>query len=94
MPGNKGRDMIPANLVHETTWIAKLTKRHECPFDQRVSVAQGGRLGHPRHRQRSSRARNRMREICTSGSVGGEDGNVLAYPAQRRLRHLNSWRGA
>jgi hypothetical protein len=24
-----------------------------------------------------------MREICTSGSVGGEDGNVLAYPAQR-----------
>jgi hypothetical protein len=25
--------------------------------------------------------RNRMREICTSGSVGGEDGNVLAYPA-------------
>jgi hypothetical protein len=25
-----------------------------------------------------------MREICTSGSVGGEDGNVLAYPALRR----------
>ena len=24
-----------------------------------------------------------MREICTSGSVGGEDGNVLAYPAQK-----------
>jgi hypothetical protein len=22
-----------------------------------------------------------MREICTSGSVGGEDGNSLAYPA-------------
>jgi len=31
--------------------------------------------------QRSSHAKNRMREICTSGSVGGEDGNVLAYPA-------------
>jgi hypothetical protein len=25
--------------------------------------------------------RNRMREICTSGSVGGEGGNILAYPA-------------
>jgi hypothetical protein len=23
-----------------------------------------------------------MREICTSGSVGGEGGNILAYPAQ------------
>jgi hypothetical protein len=22
-----------------------------------------------------------MREICTSGSVGGEDGDILAYPA-------------
>jgi len=25
--------------------------------------------------------KNRMREICTSGTVGGEDGNILAYPA-------------
>ena len=24
-----------------------------------------------------------MREICTSGSVGGEGGNILAYPAQK-----------
>ena len=23
-----------------------------------------------------------MREICTSGSVGGEGGNILAYPAR------------
>lgn len=23
-----------------------------------------------------------MREICTSGSVGGEGGNILAYPAK------------
>jgi hypothetical protein len=28
--------------------------------------------------------KNRMREICTSGSVGGEGGNILAYPAIRR----------
>ena len=26
-----------------------------------------------------------MREICTSGSVGGEGGNILAYPAQNRM---------
>jgi len=25
--------------------------------------------------------KNRMREICTSGTVGGEGGNILAYPA-------------
>src|SRR5258708_39488920 len=37
-----------------------------------------------RDRQRSSRVRNRMREICTSGSVGGEDGDVLTYPADER----------
>src|SRR5258708_19429921 len=37
-----------------------------------------------RDRQRSSRVRNRMREICTSGSVGGEDGDVLTYPANER----------
>ena len=33
--------------------------------------------------QQSSCAKNRMREICTSGSVGGEGGNILAYPANR-----------
>ena len=27
-----------------------------------------------------------MREICTSGSVGGEGGNILTYPAVPRLR--------
>jgi hypothetical protein len=32
--------------------------------------------------QRISRVRNRMREICASGSVGGEGGNILAYPAK------------
>ena len=37
--------------------------------------------------QQSSSVKNRMREICTSGSVGGEDGNILTYPATigRRL---------
>ena len=25
--------------------------------------------------------KNRKREICTSGTVGGEGGNILTYPA-------------
>ncbi len=25
--------------------------------------------------------KNRMQEICTSGSVGGEGGNIITYPA-------------
>ncbi len=28
-----------------------------------------------------------MREICTSGSVGGEGGNILAYPALTWISH-------
>ena len=28
-----------------------------------------------------------MREICTSGSVGGEGGNILTYPATSELCH-------
>ena len=36
---------------------------------------------HLRHRPRNSPAKNRMREIRTSGSVGGEGGNILTYPA-------------
>src|SRR5205823_6798619 len=32
-------------------------------------------------RERNSLAKNRMREICTSGSVGGEGRKVLTYPA-------------
>ncbi len=34
-----------------------------------------------RQRQRISCVKNRKREICTSGSVGGEGGNILTYPA-------------
>jgi hypothetical protein len=29
-----------------------------------------------------------MREICTSGSVGGEGGNILAYPATKPIIHI------
>src|SRR4051812_48184881 len=34
-------------------------------------------------REQSSLLKNRMREICTSGSVRGGDGNIPAYSAQR-----------
>src|SRR5262249_7321082 len=46
--------------------------------------------------QPSSPVKNRMREICTSGTVGGEGGNILAYPAferkRRNARSLSSGR--
>jgi len=29
-----------------------------------------------------------MREICTSGSVGGEGGNILAYPASSEAKPI------
>jgi hypothetical protein len=44
MPGNTGRDMSPASRVHDTTWIAELTGRHERRHDQRVPVAQDGQI--------------------------------------------------
>ena len=31
-----------------------------------------------------------MREICTSGSVGGEDGDILTYPARKRAASLET----
>jgi hypothetical protein len=34
-------------------------------------------------RERSSSMKNRKREICTSGSVRGEGGNILTYSAAR-----------
>src|SRR6516164_10140999 len=34
-----------------------------------------------RRRERTSLVKNRMREICTSGSVRGEGGNILTYSA-------------
>jgi hypothetical protein len=37
-----------------------------------------------RYRERSLRVKNRMRVIRSSGSVRGEDGNILAYSAGRQ----------
>ena len=50
--------------------------------------------GHPslRRAQRSSPVKNRKREICTSGTVGGEGGNILTYPASLPQRDAaGSW---
>src|SRR3954464_15912897 len=33
-------------------------------------------------REQTSLVKNRMREICTSGSVRGEGGNILTYSAE------------
>ena len=36
-----------------------------------------------------------MREICTSGSVGGEGGNILAYPALSEAKPIaRAWDGS
>jgi hypothetical protein len=34
--------------------------------------------------ERISRAKNRMRQSRSSGTVGGEGGNLLAYPAKEQ----------
>src|SRR6516162_3483954 len=43
-----------------------------------------------RHRERISLVKNRMREICTSGSVRGEDGNILTYSAFDRAQCIET----
>ena len=46
-----------------------------------------------RLRERSSLLKNRMREICTSGSVRGGDGNIPAYSAEPRRDRSRRARG-
>ena len=49
----------------------------------RPASAASGQDHPPLHQmERSSPVRNRMLEIGASGSVGGEGGNILVYPAQ------------
>jgi hypothetical protein len=59
------------------------TGEEEEILDQRVTDGVASGQDHPPLHQpeRISLVRNRMREICASGSVGGEGGNALAYPA-------------
>jgi hypothetical protein len=71
MSRTTGGTLGPLTGVNDTAWIAKLMGDPKGLPEQRVPVC--------RHRQRNSCARNRMGEICASGSVGGEGGNILAY---------------
>jgi hypothetical protein len=73
--------MNPSNLFTKRRWIAELTRRYESPSISECRWAMIGSYDHLRYRQRNSPAKNRMREICTSGSVRGEGGNILTYSA-------------
>ena len=76
--------MSPANLSTKRRWIAELKRRYEHPSIRECRWAMVDSYDHLRHRQRNSPVKNRKREICTSGTVGGEGGNILTYPALAR----------
>src|SRR6266849_283868 len=80
--------MNPSNLFTKRRWIAELTRRNERPSisEWRWAMIDSYDL---RHRQRNSPAKNRMREIRTSGSVRGAGGTILTYSAlSHRVRPL------
>src|ERR1700674_3449634 len=85
LTGNTGENSESHNLSTKRQRIAKLarTKRgvafHLRDFlDRRVRDGVSDNI-----RERSSSMKNRKREICTSGSVRDEDGNILIYSAAR-----------
>jgi hypothetical protein len=56
----------------------------------RPSPAASGQDRSPlRLMERISRAKNRMRQSRSSGTVGGEGGNLLAYPALQSIRYAS-----
>src|SRR5262249_26493604 len=72
----------PCKPVNEMALDSRTGEEEEI-LDQRVTDGVASGQYHPplHHPERISLVRNRMREICASGSVGGEGGNALAYPA-------------
>src|SRR5215831_15640206 len=72
----------PCKPVNEMALDSRTGEEEEI-LDQRVTDGVASGQDHPplHHPERISLVRNRMREICASGSVGGEGGNALAYPA-------------
>jgi hypothetical protein len=72
----------PCKPVNEMALDSRTGEEEEI-LDQRVTDGVASGQDHPPLHcpQRTSLVRNRMREICASGSVGGEGGNALAYPA-------------
>src|SRR6202163_280209 len=83
LTGNTGENTGSHNLYTKRQRIAKpaRTKRgvafHLRDFlDRRVRDGVNDNI-----RERNSSMKNRKREICTSGSVRGEGGNILTYSA-------------
>src|SRR5262249_33448708 len=73
----------PCKPVNEMALDSRTGEEEEI-LDRRVTDCVASGQDHPpplHHPERISLVRNRMREICASGSVGGEGGNALAYPA-------------
>ena len=77
-----GRGHGPRKPVNEMALDSRTGEEQEI-LDQRVTDGVASGQDHPplHHSERISLVRNRMREICASGSVGGEGGNALVYPA-------------
>src|SRR5215467_1344912 len=80
-----GKGHGPCKPVNEMALDSRTGEEEEI-LDQRVTDGVIRRMidkDHPPLHQleRISRVRNRMRETRSSGSVGGEGGNALAYPA-------------
>src|SRR5262249_8201609 len=78
----QGKGHGPCKPVNEMALDSRTGEEEEI-LDQRVTDGVASGQYHPplHHPERISLVRNRMREICASGSVGGEGGNALAYPA-------------
>jgi hypothetical protein len=79
--GKQGKGQAPCQPVNVTTMDSRAGGRRDRLTGEWLSGDRTDSYGPPPHIQRSSPAKNRMRECRTSGSVGGEGGNILAYPA-------------
>ena len=82
MPGNTGGDSGLREPVHETTTDSRTGEDEGGDIITPVRFSTGESRRRPvRQRERNSPVKNRMREICTSGSVRGGDGNIPTYSA-------------
>src|SRR6516165_5565625 len=86
LTGNTGENLSLTNLSTKRQRIAEParteTRGDLLPSGNSRPVSHGWCPLH--HRERSSSMKNRTREICTSGTVRDEDGNILIYSANDR----------
>src|SRR6516165_626853 len=87
LTGNTGENLSLTNLSTKRQRIAEParteTRGDLLPSGNSRPVSHGWCPLH--HRERSSSMKNRKREICTSGSVRDEGGNILIYSASARI---------